>query len=113
MHEMGLIGNIIDIVLAEMSKHHLTKIQRISLRIGEMRQVVPEAMQFGFECLSKNTPLENAELAIESVPLRGHCLNCNAEFKISTWLANCSKCQSNKIEIISGKELEIVEFEGI
>jgi len=112
MHELSIIESIIDIVLDEMPKHNLTKIKNISLRIGNMRQVVPEAMQFGFECLSKNTPLEGAELKIEHIPIRGRCRQCQDEFILENWLDNCNNCGASLIEIISGKELEIAEFEG-
>jgi len=112
MHELSIIENIVEIILAELPKHHLKKVESISLRIGEMRQVVPEALQFGFEFVSKSTPLEGAELIIENVPIKGHCFNCNHEFILKNWLENCPRCHESKVEIISGKELEIKEFEG-
>lgn len=112
MHELSIIENIVEIILTELPKHCIKKVESISLRIGEMRQVVPEALQFGFEFVSKNTPLEGAELIIENVPIKGHCCNCNHKFILKNWLENCPRCQESKIEIISGKELEIKEFEG-
>jgi len=112
MHELSLIEGIIDIILAELPKHNISKVESISLRIGEMRQVVPDALHFGFECMSKNTPLEDAELRIENIPIKGKCPQCKHEFILNNWFGNCPKCQSTNIEIISGKELEIAEFEG-
>lgn len=112
MHELSIIENIVEIILNEMPKHNIKKVERISLRIGEMRQVVPEALHFGFECVSKNTPVEGAELIIENVPIKGHCFHCNNEFLLKNWLQSCPSCKNNSIEIISGKELEIKEFEG-
>ncbi len=112
MHEFSIIENIIEIVLQEMPKHNLKKVETVSLRIGEMRQVVPEAMHFGFECISKNTPLEGAQLNIENVPITGRCSKCGHELQLNSWLENCPQCQHSKIDIISGKELEIAEFEG-
>jgi len=112
MHELSIVQNIIEIVLAELPKHNLTKVESISLRIGEMRQVVPDALYFGFECLSKNTPLEGAEVKIENIPIKGKCRHCQHEFILENWLESCKKCGENHVEIISGKELEIAEFEG-
>ena len=112
MHELSIVQNIIEIILAELPKHNLTKVESISLRIGEMRQVVPDALYFGFECLSKNTPLEGAEVKIENIPIKGRCRQCSYEFILENWLENCKKCGQNHVEIISGKELEIAEFEG-
>lgn len=112
MHELSIVQSIIDIILTELPKHNLTKVESISLRIGAMRQVVPEALYFGFECLSKNTPLEGARVLIENIPVRGRCRQCQSEFILDSWLDNCKSCGQSQIEIISGKELEIAEFEG-
>lgn len=112
MHELSIVQNIIDIILTELPKHNLTKVESISLRIGAMRQVVPEALYFGFECLSKNTPLEGAKVMIENIPIKGRCHQCQSEFILESWLDNCQNCGQSQIQIISGKELEIAEFEG-
>ena len=112
MHELSIIQSIIDIVLKDISKREVSKVERISLRIGEMRQVVPEALQFSFECLSKNTPVEGARLDIEHVPLRGRCRSCQHEYVLTNWFEGCPECGNTKIDIVAGKELEIVEYEG-
>ena len=54
MHELSIIENIVEIILNERPNRNIKKVKSISLRIGEMRQVVPEALHFGFECVSKN-----------------------------------------------------------
>ena len=112
MHELSIAENIIDIIINELPKNHLTKVVNIKLKIGVMRQVVPEALQFGFEYLSKNTPLEGAKINIENIPITAHCHLCSSDFIIQNWLESCPICQKNNFQIISGKELEIVEFEG-
>ncbi len=112
MHELAIVESIVDIVLKEMTAHNLSRVEKITLRIGEMRQVVPEAMHFGFECVTKDTPLEGAQLIIENVPITGRCEKCSHEFIVKNWLENCPACQNPVIKFISGKELEIVDFEG-
>jgi len=112
MHEISLIENIIEIITSEMRKYNITKVSVIRLRIGEMSHVVPEALTFGFEMMSKDTPLEGAELVIESVPTKGRCNNCGTEFMMTDILDICPDCKGTRMEIISGKELEIAEFEG-
>lgn len=113
MHEVSLIENVIEIVMAEMPKHGITKVENITLRIGQMSMVMSDALIFAFEVLSKGTPLENATLSIESVPTEGRCRGCGEEFIIKDWPTDCPKCGGTDIELISGKELEIAEFEGI
>jgi hydrogenase nickel incorporation protein HypA/HybF len=112
MHELSIAENIIDIIKNELPKHKLTKVTHIKLRIGAMRQIVPESLQFGFEFLSKNTPLEGAQIHIENTVITAHCRQCSSDFVIQNWLESCPVCQKNDFELISGKELEVVEFEG-
>ncbi|MGB9594762.1 MAG: hydrogenase maturation nickel metallochaperone HypA [Candidatus Poribacteria bacterium] len=112
MHEISLIENIIDIISSEMSKNGITKVNSISLKIGKMQQVIEESLRFGFEIMSQNTPLEGAEIIIENTPIIGRCKNCGNEFEIDDWLDDCPNCHKMQIEIISGKEMEIISFEG-
>ena len=112
MHEISIVENIIKIVVAEMPKHNITKVDSIKLRIGDMSHIVPEALTFGFEVMSDGTALEGAKIIIENVPTKGRCKQCGHEFEVEDWLENCPKCEKMDVEIISGKELDIVEFSG-
>jgi len=130
MHEVSLIENVIEIVTAEMPKHDVTRVQTITLRIGEMSHALPDALIFGFELLSKGTPLEGAKLIIQGVPTKGRCKTCGRDFIMSSFWKKleqkgfrgrsplkdqfdpCPGCGGTDVEIVSGKELEIVEFEG-
>ncbi len=112
MHELSIIQQVAEIVLAEMPQHNLQSISKISLRIGAMRQVVPEALRFAFDCLRPGTPMESARLLIEMVPVRGKCRHCQNEYPVDNWLDPCPECGDGNMEIVAGKELEIIEIEG-
>ncbi len=113
MHELALIESVMETVLEEMKRNNLSRVESITLRIGKMRQYVPDALTFGLECLSKDTPLEGAKLIIEEIPIKGHCSKCNREFIFKNMLDNtCPSCGEITSRITSGKELELVEFEG-
>jgi hydrogenase nickel incorporation protein HypA/HybF len=49
MHELSIVQNIIEIVQSELPKHNIARVKSISLQIGRMRQVVPDAFFFAFE----------------------------------------------------------------
>lgn len=112
MHEISLVESIINIVLDEIPKYNITKVTSITLKVGAMTLVVPDALRFGFQILSQDTPLEGAEIIIENVPTTGRCRACGNVFPIDDWFENCPKCEKMDIEIISGKEMEIINFEG-
>jgi len=112
MHELSIAQSIIDIVAAEMSKNRLSRVEAITLRIGEMTQIMPDALVFGFECLSRQTVLEGAGLIIESVPARGYCTRCAREFEVKDWHFSCPLCGQGTVDIVSGRELDVVSIEG-
>ncbi|MBW1698872.1 MAG: hydrogenase maturation nickel metallochaperone HypA [Deltaproteobacteria bacterium] len=112
MHELSLAQNIIEIITGELLENGLTKVDTITLKIGEMAQVLPDSLRFGFECLIRETPLEGVKLIIEIVPAKGRCMSCGKNFIIENREFICPECGKAGIEVLTGKELEIVELEG-
>lgn len=112
MHELSIAQSIADIVLAQMKKHGLTKVEAVHLRVGALRGVVMESLHFGFEFVIQGTALEGAVLQAEEIPLRGRCLACSQEFSMESWLFACPSCHEVHVEVTSGKELEVVGIEG-
>lgn len=112
MHELSIAQSIADIVLEQMKVHGLAKVEAIHLRVGALRGVVMESLDFGFSFVTQGTPLEGSVLRAEEIPLRGRCLACGQEFPMDSWLSECPSCHEVQVEIISGKELEVDGIEG-
>lgn len=112
MHELTLAHNLIQILVDEMTKRGLKKVDTVNLKIGQMNEILPDALRFGFSYLSEETSLEGAELVIETVSSRGRCLTCGKEFFIQNWTYVCPWCDHTDIKIIAGREFEITEFAG-
>jgi hydrogenase nickel incorporation protein HypA/HybF len=112
MHELSIAQNIVDILNDQMRIHRLSKIENVSLRVGVLRSVVIESLSFSFDVLTSGSPLEGARLQIEEVPLRGRCMECGQEVTLETWMDDCPHCRGPRMEIVSGKELDIVAIEG-
>jgi len=112
MHELSIAQNIVDILHDQMRIHNLSRIETVSLRIGVLRAVVLESLSFSFAVLTSGSPLEGAHLEVEEVPIRGRCIGCGHEFTLKNWMDDCPMCRGARVEIISGKELDIVAIEG-
>ncbi len=110
MHELSIAQSIIDSVLAEAEKAHATKVLSISLRIGELSGVFADALSFCFGLCVKGTIIEGAELKIEKVPIRGYCGKCDQSFLIQDSRFICDACGNLKVELTSGRELQISEL---
>ena len=94
------------------AKNNLIKIDKVILRVGKLRQVFPDFLQFAFENISQNTPLDGAELIIEEIPITMRCKSCNQEFTVEHNTYICPKCGAAKLELLTGKEIIIASIEG-
>lgn len=112
MHELTLIQNIFTTILNVAADNQLKRITRVTLHVGQLRQVVPDFLQFAFTTTAKNTIAENAVLQIEHVPVTIMCQTCHKKSTVEENIYICPLCQSTKLEILSGKEIIIANIEG-
>ena len=81
MHEVNIMQNTLDIAIAQARQSKAAKIDCLTLNIGELSGVIPEALEFAFEVLSQGTITENAQLEINSIPVVCHCQKCDRNFQ--------------------------------
>lgn len=112
MHEMGVAQQMINIAIASIPKEIVNpKVETINLKVGKLAAVVEDSLQFCFEILSKDTMLEGAKLVIEHVPVKVRCKDCNNVWEVDGAVFSCPSCKVGAVEVISGRELEIVSIE--
>jgi hydrogenase nickel incorporation protein HypA/HybF len=111
MHELALAESILQIVEKEMTKYPGSKVLKVAIKLGALHEIVPDALQFGFDTMTMNTALVGAQLDIERIPIRGRCRNCGHEMVIEEYIFICPKCFSGDIEMTQGDVLEITHIE--
>ena len=111
MHELGIVEDIIDIVRRSIPDGRAESVRNIRLRVGPFAGVVPDSLKFCFSALSGDTGMANAALQIEQTPLSALCRDCGSESEIKDFVFRCQSCGGADMEIISGKELEVVDIE--
>lgn len=67
MHELSIMEKLFKIVLREARQNKLTSINKVQLKIGKSRQIVPEFLEFAFKHIAKGTIADKAKLTIEQV----------------------------------------------
>jgi hydrogenase nickel incorporation protein HypA/HybF len=112
MHEVSIVEGLIGIIEDTAATNKISKVSQVSLRIGTMRQVVPDALEFAFEIVGKGTVAEGAAIKIEEIPTRARCRECATEFPVEDFCFVCTSCGSGDVEVIEGKELYIDSLEG-
>ncbi|MAT51040.1 MAG: hydrogenase maturation nickel metallochaperone HypA [Nevskiales bacterium] len=107
MHELGITRNIVAIVSENAGDR---PVSRITLDIGKLSAIMPDAIRFCFDICSKNTPLENARLEINEIPGQGRCDICGKTIELEQPFGQC-ECGSRRITCIAGDEMKIREME--
>ncbi len=105
MHEMGLACSIvteIERVLSDFGPD--ARVVSVTLQVGKLRAVVPEAMTFCFEAASMGTRAQGAVLLIEQMPVRVCCERCDREWEAEALEFFCADCDQ-PVQVLSGKEL--------
>ncbi|CEJ84387.1 Hydrogenase nickel incorporation protein HypA [Hyphomicrobium sp. GJ21] len=103
MHELSITRNIVAIV-SEAAQGR--RVSRVTLEVGKLAGVMPDAIAFCFDTVAKGSPIEGAHLEIREVEGRCHCRSCGAEFSTPTLYTPCP-CGSRNVERLSGEELNI------
>ncbi len=112
MHEMGIAMEILTIASASIPEPLKgAKVRSIRLKVGKLTAVIPESLRFCFDIVSKDTPLSGAHLHIEEIPVVARCKACQNQWTLSGPSFSCPFCESGKLEILSGRELDIDAIE--
>jgi hydrogenase nickel incorporation protein HypA/HybF len=112
MHEMGIAIQIIDIAKSSIPDNVKgVPVERVNIAVGKLSAIVPSSLKFCFDIAVKETPLEGAKLHIEELPVTLQCKKCNNKWVADQPVFLCKKCDNTDIEMISGRELDIVSIE--
>ena len=112
MHELALVRGILEAVLEQAETYQIKKIEKVKIVVGEMTSAMPEALQFAFEVLSRDTSAREAVLEIENRPVKLICRDCHLVFTPEGLKYSCPQCISSRTEIMEGRELFVEYFEG-
>lgn len=111
MHEAGLAQTALEIATEKARERGATRIHRMTLRVGDLSGVVPEALRFALEAISPGTPAEGAAFEIEIVPVECHCVTCDRPFLPVDMVYTCPACGTLSADVRQGYELELVSLE--
>lgn len=106
MHELGITRNIVSIVT---EKAQGERVRRVTIEIGKLSAVLPEAIRFCFDIVSQGTVLQGAELEILEISGTAECRTCGSQFELEQLYGRCP-CGSADITRLTGEELLIKQM---
>jgi hydrogenase nickel incorporation protein HypA/HybF len=107
VHELSITRSVVAIC-AEHSNG--ARVKRVTLEIGKLSSIVPDAIRFCFDICAKATTVEGAALDIIEVPGLARCGDCGGDVALVDIVGRC-ECGSRNLKVIAGEELKIREME--
>jgi hydrogenase nickel incorporation protein HypA/HybF len=112
MHELSIALSILELAEEESERRGDVQVTAIHVRIGPLSGVVASALQGAYELAREDSPLSQARLVIQEMPLVIHCAFCDADGPaVSLQRLCCVRCGEPTPEVVSGSELEIAGLE--
>ncbi len=110
LHEISLLENVRDILQDHASNQHFNQVKKITLEIGKLSCVDPDALRFGFDVVMKDSLAENAELLITEVAGKGFCKQCKKTIIMETLYDPCFFCGIPFVTVIQGNDMKVKDL---
>ncbi|MDX6541327.1 MAG: hydrogenase nickel incorporation protein HypA/HybF [Gaiellales bacterium] len=108
MHELSIASAIV----ATAARHaEGCRVTVVRVRVGRMRQVVPDSLHFCFGMVARESVCEGARLELEVIPAVLRCSACAHEWEIESPPFRCPQCAGGNVAAIRGEELEVESIE--
>lgn len=109
MHELSIAHSLVSTVVDAIPVDAGT-VREVRVSIGAMSGVVPQALEFAYDVAAAGTPLEDAALHIERIPVTFKCVPCDTVVEVpgEGLVLRCPTCQELSAELITGRELQVV-----
>lgn len=111
MHELSIVEALLEQVRQEARAHPTLRVHSIRLRMGALRQIVPETLKFCFVAAVQGTDLAGCSLELEQLPAVARCPKCNRTFPVEDNWFQCPQCGESGSELLTGNELELTSLE--
>jgi hydrogenase nickel incorporation protein HypA/HybF len=108
VHEMAISSAVLESVLRHADGR---RVIAVKLRVGHLRQVVPDSLEFYWGIVTRDGACEGSVLEQEEIPARLSCTGCAREWEIELPVFRCPSCGGADVEVAAGDELEVESIE--
>ncbi len=114
MHELSVTESLLQVVLRHAGEGGAGKVVSVSVRIGELSDLVSDWMQRYFDYLSRGTIAEGARIRIERIPATFRCDVCGDVFPAdprTRETIRCPRCACEAMTLVTGRECFVEQIE--
>ncbi|MGA8941365.1 MAG: hydrogenase maturation nickel metallochaperone HypA [Thermoactinomyces sp.] len=115
MHEMALMGDILQLVVKDAQARNLKQINKIELVVGELSNALPDALEMAFETYRTRELAmlsKEARLIILKEEARAKCTVCGHEYHPEVRLSICPECGLPSGQLTAGETFQVKSYEG-
>lgn len=113
MHELTICDALLEKIAEQRAARGFSQVRRVRLEIGRFSCLDPEALQYAFGIVSRDTVLQDAVLQIDQPPGRAICLDCGAQVEIESRLSDCPSCGGSRLDLQGGDGMRLIEMEVV
>ncbi len=111
MHEYSLVSHLLELLEELAAEGKWPSPVKVHLRVGALRQVVPEILTSCYASCVEGTFFEGSSLELEILPLVWQCEACGHFWEGEPGKRSCPLCGSPESLLTGGEELEIASVE--
>ena len=115
MHEMALMGDILNIIIEDAEKKDIKQLNKIELIVGELSNAMPDALRMAFTIYKEQNPQlfsKDASLHIQHEEALSECVFCQTRYKPDLKISICPSCNMPSGKLISGETFQVLAYEG-
>ena len=111
MHELSVCQGLMTQVEQIAHRENAERVTRILLSVGPLSGVEPQLLRDAFPIAAAGSLAEQADLDIDSQPIRVRCQTCGAETDATPNRLLCGACGDFRTRLISGDEMLLMSLE--
>jgi hydrogenase nickel incorporation protein HypA/HybF len=104
MHELSVATAVLNTAIKHAGDR---RVSVVSLRVGRLRQVVPDSLSFYFEIVARDTACEGADLQVREIETELQCRVCAHAWSPEIPAFRCPHCGDADVAVRAGEELEV------
>lgn len=111
MHEYSVCLALLEQVERIARDHQARRVERIVLQMGPLSGVEAPLLERAWPLAAAGSIAVDAELVIETAPVRVRCTQCGAESDAQANRLLCGSCGDYRTRLISGDEMLLANLE--
>lgn len=112
MRELQSTKAVFGRALQQAQRYNAVRVQKVHLALGEIAELDPSMIQQFWNELSRDTPLEHAQIHIRSIIAEAQCMACFRKYHPENGNIHCPHCGSFGAKILSGEEFRFESIES-